>query len=82
MTILPFLRNQAFEPEIIDNMSFAFERVCGLMGLTTRRDPATELVACKIVEYAQRGIRDVATLVEAAKKDFELEQSSDFGDRH
>jgi hypothetical protein len=52
-------------------MSIAFDRVCDMMGLTTKRDPATELVARKVIEYAQRGIRDAVMLVEAVKKDFE-----------
>ena len=55
-------------------MSVAFDRVCGMMGLTTKRDPATELVARKVIEYAQRGIRDTAILIEAVKEDFELGQ--------
>jgi hypothetical protein len=71
MSIIPFLRDQGFDPEIIDNMSIAFQRVCDVKGLTTKRDPATELVARKIIEYAQRGIRDAAMLAEAVKKDFE-----------
>ena len=74
MSIVPFLRNQGFDPEIVDNMSVAFDRVCGMMGLTTKRDPATELVARKVIEYAQRGIRDTAILIEAVKEDFELGQ--------
>jgi hypothetical protein len=71
MSIVPFLRSQGFDPEIVDSMSIAFERICDIKGLTTKRDPATELVARKIIEYAQRGIRDAALLVEAVKKEFE-----------
>ncbi len=71
MSIVPFLRDRGFDPEIVDSMSIAFDRVCDMMGLTTKRDPATELVARKVIEYAQRGIRDAVMLVEAVKKDFE-----------
>lgn len=71
MSIVPFLRDRGFDPEVVDSMSIAFDRVCDTMGLTTKRDPATELVARKVIEYAQRGIRDAVMLVEAVKKDFE-----------
>ncbi len=71
MSIVPFLRDRGFDPEVVDSMSIAFDRVCDMMGLTTKRDPATELVARKVIEYAQRGIRDAVMLVEAVKKDFE-----------
>ena len=74
MSIVPFLRDRGFDPEIVDNMSVAFDRVCEMMGLTTKRDPATELVARKVIEYAQRGIRDTAILIEAVKEDFGLGQ--------
>jgi len=72
--ITPFLTDRGFDPEIVDNMSIAFDRVCDMMGLTTKRDPATELVAHKVIEYAQRGIRDAAMLIEAVKEDFESGQ--------
>jgi len=71
MSIVPFLRDQGFGPEVIDAMSAAFKRVCDVMGLTTKRDPATELVARRIIEYAQRGIHDAVTLAEMVKKDFD-----------
>ncbi|HUI15721.1 MAG TPA: hypothetical protein VL048_19865 [Xanthobacteraceae bacterium] len=74
MSIIPFLRGQAFDPETIGNMSIAFERVCDALGLTTKPDPATEQVARQIIEYVQRGIHDVAALVDAVKNDFGVEQ--------
>ncbi len=71
-SIIPFLRGQGFAPEVIDNMGLALERVCDMMGLMTKRDPATELLARKIIEHAQSGIRDAGALVEAMKKDFDV----------
>ena len=62
MPIRPFLAGQAFEPEIIREMSLALETVCGKLELRLTDDPATRLVASKIIELAQRGVRDAATL--------------------
>lgn len=72
MPIIPFLSGQAFEPELLRNMSAAFEGVCDALGLVARRDPATELVAKKIVELAQRGVRDAATLRKMTLEEFNL----------
>jgi hypothetical protein len=62
MPIRPFLSGQAFDPETIDNMSEVLKRVCETLGLKLVDDPVTRLVAQKIIELAQRGVRDVATL--------------------
>jgi hypothetical protein len=60
--IVPFLSGQAFDPELLDVMSAAFEGVCETKGLAIGIDPNAEVVARKIVELAQRGVRDRATL--------------------
>jgi hypothetical protein len=57
MPIRPFLAGQAFEPEVIREMSFALETVCGKLNLALTDDPATRLVASKVIELAQRGVR-------------------------
>jgi hypothetical protein len=69
MPIQPFLAGQAFAPEIIRQMSIALETVCEKLGLNLTDDPATRLVASKIIELAQRGVRDAATLSEMTLKD-------------
>jgi hypothetical protein len=51
-------------------MSIALETVCEKLGLDLTDDPATRLVASKIIELAQRGVRDARTLSEMALKDF------------
>jgi hypothetical protein len=63
--IRPFLAGRAFEPEAITTMSAALESVCKTLGLNIVDDAATRLVAQKIIELAQRGMRDVTTLSEA-----------------
>ena len=57
--IRPFLSGRAFDPEIINNMSEALKGVCETLDLKLT---ATRLVAQKIIELAQRGVRDAATL--------------------
>ena len=43
-------------------MSLALEKVCDALSLKMVDDAATRLIAEKIVELAQRGVHDVATL--------------------
>jgi hypothetical protein len=62
MPVRPYLASQAFDPEIIAEMSAALEEVCEVLSLKMVDDAATRLVAEKIIELAQRGVRDVATL--------------------
>jgi hypothetical protein len=57
MPIRPFLAGRAFDPDTITEMSRAFERVCDLMGLRMVDDAITRLVAQKIIELAQRGVK-------------------------
>jgi hypothetical protein len=61
MPITPFLRGQAFEPEVIGVMSIVFVSTCEALGVD-RLDPTAELVARKIIELAQRGIRNPTAL--------------------
>jgi hypothetical protein len=57
LPIRPFLSGQAFDPETIRVMSDAFTSICADLGLVERDDPATRLVAERIIEHAQRGVR-------------------------
>ncbi len=70
MPITPFLRNQAFDPDLIDAMSAAFTQACTTLGLVDRADPITELVARYIIELAQRGIRTHTALYLATIEEF------------
>jgi hypothetical protein len=70
MPIRPFLAGQPFEPELIQQMSLALETVCAKLKLNLTDDPATRLVASKIIELAQRGVRDGATLSAMTLKEF------------
>lgn len=70
MPITPFLRNQAFDPDAIEEMSSAFAKACANLGLSDKADPITELVARHIVEAAQRGIRTETALYFSALQEF------------
>ena len=70
MPITPYLAAQAFEPEVIREMSLALETVCDTLRLRLTDDPNTRLVASKIIELAQRGVRDAPTLSAMALKEF------------
>ena len=62
MPIRPFLAGQALEPELIRQMLLALESVCEKLELSSTDNPNTRLVASKIIELAQRGVRDAPTL--------------------
>ena len=51
-------------------MSFALETVCGKLDLTLTDDPSTRLVASKIIELAQHGVKDAVTLSAMTLKEF------------
>jgi hypothetical protein len=68
--ITPYLAGQAFEPELIREMSLALQSVCDALKLRLTDDPNTRLVASKIIELAQRGVREAATLSTMTLKEF------------
>ena len=69
MAITPYLAGQAFEPDVIRQMSLALESACDALKLRLTDDPNTRLVASKIIE-AQRGVRDAPTLSAMTLKEF------------
>ena len=48
MQTIPFLPRQDFDPELVRSMSLAYANVCRALGLSTKPDPATEVV-CRAV---------------------------------
>jgi hypothetical protein len=70
MPITPYLAGQAFEPDVIQQMSLALESVCHTLKLKLTDDPNTRLVASRIIELAQRGIRDAPSLSAMTLKEF------------
>lgn len=70
MPIRAFLSNQAFDPETVRDMSLALEKVCDTLSLKLVDDAATRMIAQKIIELAQRGVRDVGTLTSLTLQEF------------
>lgn len=63
MPIRSFLAGRTFDAQAISTMSVAFDGACDEIGLVrTAEDPATRLVAEKIIEVAERGVRDAELL--------------------
>jgi len=56
MSVAPFPSDQSFDPETLDAMSSAVAKVCAELGLTSRADRLTELVAQHVIEVAQIGV--------------------------
>jgi hypothetical protein len=61
MAIYRLLQNSAFAPEDIAPLAAAYEDCLRALKLD-RSDPMTEILAKKIIEIAQTGIRDSAQL--------------------
>jgi hypothetical protein len=62
MPIRPFLSGRPFDPEKISEMSAALEVACKALSLRMIDDAATQLVAEKIIELAQRGVNGAELL--------------------
>ena len=73
MLIRPFLSSQAFDPETIAKMSEALQGVSDTLSMKVVDDAATRLVARKIIELTQRGVRDADTLRAMTLKEFKYE---------
>jgi hypothetical protein len=62
MAIYGYLQNSGFDPETIKVMTTAYEAARERLGLIERSDPLTQLVAKKVIEIAQTGVRDPGQL--------------------
>jgi len=56
-SIIPFLRNDGFDPDAVRAMSTALEEVCRMFKVG-HDQRAREVMAARIIELAQRGERD------------------------
>jgi hypothetical protein len=66
MPIYALLQSQGFDPEHCRAMGVAFEGALQELGLNDRSDPLCTLVAEKIIELGQNGLRDPKRLHELA----------------
>ena len=69
MAIYRLLQNQAFEPDDIEGMTVAYEAALKVLRLANRSDPITHIVAERIIEIAQTGVRDSRELASIAIKE-------------
>ena len=60
------LENHVFGPDEITVLTAAFKDTLRTLRLADRADPATEIIAKKIIELAQQGERDPVRLRERA----------------
>jgi hypothetical protein len=51
----------------------AYERTLRMLSMVDRSDPITQLIAKKIIELGQRGVREAKKLSEMAVKELEVE---------
>jgi hypothetical protein len=58
MAVYPLFRNEAFEPEAILRMTSVYTDVCQTLGLGDGDHRKANMVAVKVIEFAQRGARD------------------------
>lgn len=58
MAVHRLFKNKAFEPEAITMMTSAYAEVCLTLGLSDRDHRQANVVAKKVIEFAQRGVRD------------------------
>ena len=66
MTIYRIMQNMPLAPEDISRLAAAYEATLIALQLTSRSDPITELVARKILEIGQTGVRDPLQISELA----------------
>ena len=81
MPIHRLFQSQAFEPELVAALAQVFEDVLPILGLVDREDLVTMLVAQKIIEMAQTGIRDPARLKALIVEEFRKPQAPTQGRR-
>jgi hypothetical protein len=69
MPIYRLLQNVPMGPEEIARLTTAYEETLRTIGLVDRNDPITEMIARKIIEIGQTGVRDPILLSELTIKE-------------
>jgi hypothetical protein len=72
VAIYRLLQRSAFGPEDIALLASAYEDALRALKLNDRDDPITQLVAKRIIEAAQTGLRDPDSLCATAIKDLNV----------
>jgi len=69
MSIYRLLENTTFGPDEIERLVTAYELTLRALGLKSRPDPITRIVAEKIIAVGRLGIEDPAKISELALKE-------------
>jgi len=69
MPIYRLLQNSPLGPEEISMLADAYNEAMKKLGLVDRNDPVAEIVAKKVIELGQRGIRESKQLSDLAVKE-------------
>jgi hypothetical protein len=69
MAIYRLLQNSPLGPDEIAILTDAYERTLRALSLIDRNDPITEIVAKKVIELGQRGVREAKELSALAIKE-------------
>jgi hypothetical protein len=69
MPISRLLQNLPIGPAEISRMTAAYEQTLRTIGLVDRNDPIAEMIAKKIIEIAQSGVREPADISALAIKE-------------
>jgi hypothetical protein len=72
MPIYRLLQNMPMGPEDIRRLTIAYERALRALGIVDRDDPLAELVARKIIEIAQTGVREPSDISALAIKEIDI----------
>jgi hypothetical protein len=73
MAIYRLLQNSPLGPGEIGVLTDAYEGTLRKLNLVDRNDPITEIIARKIIELGQRGVREAQQLIELAMKELGVE---------
>jgi hypothetical protein len=69
MPIYRLLQHLPMGPDEIARLTTAYEQTLRIIGLVDRNDPITEMIARKIIEISQKGVRDPMLLSELTIKE-------------
>jgi hypothetical protein len=69
MAVYRLLQNLPMGPEEISRLSTAYEQTLKALSLKDRNDPLTEMIAKKIIEIGQTGVKEPAQISRLAIKE-------------
>lgn len=70
MAIYRLVQNSPLDPDDIKVLTDAYEAVLSRLNLADRNDPITELIARKIFEIGQTGVRNSVEICERVVSEF------------